>query len=67
MKALTGPIVSPLREVKARAAETERGLKNAREIVAVSELHQKTLTGKVLFLTEDLASVRSDRASVLAY
>lgn len=57
LKTTTVSIVVFLLNVKARAAETERDLKNAQETIAVSGSREKTLEVKVSSLTEELSSV----------
>lgn len=58
----TGSLVRSLQEVKACALETGRGLEKAQESIVVSKSHRKTLTDKVSSLTEELKSLRVERA-----
>lgn len=63
-KTATGFVVGLLQEVKACAVETERDLKKTQEIISVSGFREKTLTEKVLSLTEELSSVRVECANL---
>lgn len=47
LKTAAGSLVSSLQEVNASAVENQRDLKKAKETVAVTDFHQKSLTDKV--------------------
>lgn len=66
LKTTTGLLVGSFHKVKARAAETERGLQKAQGAVAVSKLQHKTLKEKFTFLTEELSLIRVESANVKA-
>lgn len=64
LKSMIGSIVGFRQEVNARAVETEGDLKKAQDAIPVSGSCKKALVGKVSSLTEELASVRLERAIV---
>lgn len=66
LKARTGPIVCSLQKVKACTVKLDRDMKNSQETGAVSVSDGKTFTVKGWSFTEELWSVRVQRANLLA-
>lgn len=58
LKTTANSIVGSLQDVKIRAIETERGLKNAQKTIAASGSWEKTLAEKFSSLMKELSSVR---------